>query len=53
MPDWSGADLIVATARRAGQAVRGHTLVWGEGIPAWVTGGGFTAASSGRSCGST
>ena len=40
--DWTDADAIVDFARAAGQQVRGHTLVWHNSIPAWLTGGGFT-----------
>lgn len=35
--DWSGADRLVAFAREHGQAVRGHTLVWHDQTPIWVT----------------
>ena len=40
--DWTDADVIANFARAAGQQVRGHTLVWYNSIPAWLTGGGFT-----------
>lgn len=39
---WSDADTIAGFARAAGQPVRGHTLVWHNSLPAWLTGGGFT-----------
>src|SRR5579871_4311192 len=32
------ADRLVAFAARHGMPVRGHTLVWDEMVPAWVTG---------------
>ncbi|GAB3435145.1 endo-1,4-beta-xylanase [Actinophytocola sediminis] len=37
--DYAAADELVATARRAGQRVRGHTLVWHNQLPAWLTEG--------------
>jgi endo-1,4-beta-xylanase len=40
--DWSGADEIVAFARAHGQVVRGHTLVWHNQLPSWLTGGDFS-----------
>jgi endo-1,4-beta-xylanase len=39
--NYAEADSIVAFANRHGMVVRGHTLVWHQQIPAWVTGGGF------------
>jgi endo-1,4-beta-xylanase len=39
--DYAQADSIVAFASRHGMVVRGHTLVWHQQIPAWVTGGSF------------
>ncbi len=35
--DFARADRIVAFAARHGLPVRGHTLVWDEMIPAWLT----------------
>jgi endo-1,4-beta-xylanase len=35
--DWSGADAIVANARRNHQAIRGHTLAWHNQLPVWLT----------------
>jgi endo-1,4-beta-xylanase len=37
--DFSAADELVAAARKNGQQVRGHTLVWHNQIPAWLTEG--------------
>jgi endo-1,4-beta-xylanase len=34
--DWSGADRLVEFARRYGQQVYGHTLVWHSSDPAWL-----------------
>jgi endo-1,4-beta-xylanase len=37
-------DAIVAFARAHNMAVRGHTLVWYNQNPSWLTGGGYTPA---------
>ena len=37
--DWSGADEVVDFARAHGQKVRGHTLLWHNQNPAWLTEG--------------
>ncbi|MFL6119691.1 endo-1,4-beta-xylanase [Actinophytocola sp.] len=37
--DFSAADDLLAAARRNGQHVRGHTLVWHNQLPAWLTQG--------------
>jgi endo-1,4-beta-xylanase len=42
--DWSGADEIVAFAQAHNQKVRGHTLLWHNQLPGWLTGGTFTKA---------
>jgi endo-1,4-beta-xylanase len=34
--DFSGADELVAFAEANGQALRGHTLLWGEALPGWA-----------------
>jgi endo-1,4-beta-xylanase len=34
--DYSGADEVIAFARRHGKGLRGHTLVWNDGLPAWA-----------------
>ncbi|MFC6083269.1 endo-1,4-beta-xylanase [Sphaerisporangium aureirubrum] len=36
---WEGADAVVRNAMRNDQKVRGHTLVWHNQIPAWLTAG--------------
>jgi endo-1,4-beta-xylanase len=41
--DWAQADAIVDFATEHGQRVRGHTLVWHQSLPAWLTSGTFTA----------
>lgn len=40
--DFRAADALVAFAEANGMKVRGGPLVWGQRIPAWVTGGNFT-----------
>jgi endo-1,4-beta-xylanase len=40
--DWSGADALVANARAHHQVIRGHTLVWHNQLPAWLTQGTFS-----------
>ena len=41
--DFTDADHLVDFAMRHGQSVRGHTLVWHQSLPDWLTGGGFHA----------
>jgi endo-1,4-beta-xylanase len=40
--DWAAADRLVDFARRIHATVRGHTLVWHNQLPDWLTGGTFT-----------
>src|SRR4051794_12751248 len=40
--DFSQADELVAFARAHGQKVRGHTLVWHNQLPSWLTSGTWT-----------
>ncbi|MEU8228314.1 endo-1,4-beta-xylanase [Actinoplanes sp. NPDC048967] len=42
--DWAAADRLVDFARAHRQKVRGHTLVWHNQNPAWVTEQAFTPA---------
>ncbi|WP_435157288.1 endo-1,4-beta-xylanase [Amycolatopsis sacchari] len=42
--DWSAADELMSFARRHGQAVRGHVLVWHNQLPAWLNETDFSAA---------
>ncbi|WP_405920015.1 endo-1,4-beta-xylanase [Streptomyces longwoodensis] len=42
--DWTEADQIVAFAQAHGQQVRGHTLVWHNQNPGWLTNGSWTSA---------
>ena len=37
--DWTGADNLVAFAEAHNQRVRGHTLVWHNQLPNWLTQG--------------
>lgn len=39
---WEQADALVDFARTHGQLVRGHTLIWHNQNPAWLTNGTFT-----------
>ncbi|MQA79196.1 MAG: 1,4-beta-xylanase [Streptosporangiales bacterium] len=39
--DFAAADALVRFARRHRQVVRGHTLVWHNQLPSWLTDGGF------------
>jgi endo-1,4-beta-xylanase len=38
-PDYTAADALVAFARDNHQGVRGHTLIWHNQLPAWLTNG--------------
>lgn len=40
--DFSQADAIVGFAKQQGMQVRGHTLVWHNQLPQWLTNGTFT-----------
>lgn len=42
--DYAAADALVAFAQENGQVVRGHTLVWHNQLPTWLTTGDYTAA---------
>jgi endo-1,4-beta-xylanase len=40
--NFTDADALVAFAQANGMAIRGHTLVWSNQIPSWLTSGSFT-----------
>ena len=40
--NFTEADRLVAFAKSSDMTVHGHTLVWGEGLPAWVSQGKLT-----------
>jgi endo-1,4-beta-xylanase len=42
--DFTASDTLVTFATRQHQVVRGHTLVWHNQIPGWLTSGTFTNA---------
>ncbi|MDX2306624.1 MAG: endo-1,4-beta-xylanase [Hyphomicrobium sp.] len=35
--DFSGADRLMAFARENGKTVRGHTLIWNDNLPDWIS----------------
>ncbi|HUF08997.1 MAG TPA: endo-1,4-beta-xylanase [Rhodothermales bacterium] len=41
---WDNADALVTFAENSGMKVRGHTLVWHQQNPFWLTSGSFTRA---------
>ena len=43
---FEAADGIVAFAESNGMRVRGHTLVWHQQLPGWLTGGSWTPAEA-------
>ncbi|MFF4489835.1 endo-1,4-beta-xylanase [Streptomyces sp. NPDC001544] len=45
--NWAEADQIVAFAQAHHQQVRGHTLVWHNQNPSWLTNGNWTSAQLG------
>jgi len=41
--NWAAADALVDFAAANGMRLRGHTLVWHQQLPGWLTGGTWTA----------
>ena len=37
--DWAAAEALIANAEANDQVVRGHTLVWHNQLPTWITSG--------------
>jgi endo-1,4-beta-xylanase len=35
--DWTGSDILVGFAEQNKQRMHGHTLIWHQSLPAWVT----------------
>ena len=44
--NFCAADKIVGNAQANGMQVRAHNLVWGEDLPAWLTGGNYSSAQA-------
>lgn len=40
--NFAAADSLVAWAEARGMKIKAHTLVWGEALPAWLIGGGYS-----------
>ena len=41
---FAGGDALVAFAESHNMVVRGHTLLWHNNVPNWLTSGGYTPA---------
>jgi endo-1,4-beta-xylanase len=46
--NFCGADQVVAFAQANGMKIRGHTLVWQQSLPTWLTQGNYSSADAAK-----